>query len=90
MSSVNTNVGALIAQKFLRATAAELNMTQNRVSSGLRVASAIDDASSFAVAAGMRADIKSYTAVAGALQGSGWGPRSRCPPARRSRSVSRT
>lgn len=70
MSSVNTNVGALIAQKYLRATGAELNMTQNRVSSGLRVASAIDDASSFAVAAGMRADIKSYTAVAGALQGS--------------------
>jgi flagellin len=70
MSSVNTNVGALVAQKFLRATASELIMTQNRVSSGMRVASAADDASSFAVATGMRADIKSYTAVAGALQGS--------------------
>ena len=69
MPSVNTNVGALVAQKFLRATSAELNMTQNRVSSGLRVTSALDDASSFAVAAGMRADIKAYTAVAGALQG---------------------
>jgi flagellin len=44
-------------------------MVQNRVSSGLRVASVLDDASSFSVGAGMRADIKSYTAVAGALQG---------------------
>ena len=69
MPSVNTNIGALVAQKFLRATSHELQMVQNRVSSGLRVTSAIDDASSFAVAAGMRADIKAYTAVAGALQG---------------------
>lgn len=69
MPSVNTNVGALVAQKYLRATTAEMNMTQNRVSSGLRVASALDDASSFSVGAGMRADIKSYTAAAGALQG---------------------
>jgi flagellin len=48
----------------------ETNTVQNRVSSGLRVASVMDDASSFGVAAGMRADIKAYTAVAGALQGS--------------------
>ncbi|MBM3523492.1 MAG: flagellin [Alphaproteobacteria bacterium] len=69
MSSVNTNIGAIVAQKYLRATTMDMNIVQNRVSSGLRVASALDDASSFAVGAGMRADIKSYTAAAGALQG---------------------
>ena len=70
MSSVNTNVGALLAQKFLRATSAEMNVTQNRVSSGLRVSTVTDDASTFAVASGVRGDIKAYTAVAAALQGS--------------------
>jgi len=58
MSSVNTNVGALLAQKFLRSTSAEMNVTQNRVSSGLRVSTVTDDASTFAVASGVRGDIK--------------------------------
>ena len=70
MSSVNTNVGALLAQKFLRSNTAEMNITQNRVSSGLRVSTVTDDASTFAVASGVRGDIKAYTAVAAALQGS--------------------
>ena len=69
MTSVNTNIGAILAQKFLRANAADMAVTQNRVSSGLRVATVTDDASSFAVAAGIRGDIKAYTAVAAALQG---------------------
>jgi flagellin len=68
-TSVNTNVGALLSQKYLRYTAEEMNRVQNRVSSGLRVATVLDDASTFAVAAGIRADIKAYTAVASALQG---------------------
>jgi flagellin len=70
MTSVNTNAGAILAQKFLRSTASDMQVTQNRVSSGLRVSTVTDDASSFAVAAGIRGDIKSYTAVAAALQGS--------------------
>ena len=70
MTSVNTNVGALLAQKFLRGTGADLITTQNRVSSGLRVSTVTDDASSFAVASGIRGDIKAYVAVAAALQGS--------------------
>ena len=70
MTSVNTNVGALLAQKFLRSTASDLVTTQNRVSSGLRVSTVTDDASSFAVASGIRGDIKAYVAVAAALQGS--------------------
>ena len=69
MSTVNTNIGSLLSQKYLRFTQYEMNRVQQRVSSGLRVASAIDDASSFAVASSFRADIKSYTAVASALSG---------------------
>ena len=69
MPSVNTNIGALLAQKYLRATSAQLNSVQNHVSSGLRVAGSADDASTFAVAQGLRADIKSYVAVSSALSG---------------------
>jgi flagellin len=58
VSTVNTNVGALLAQKFLRSTSSEMVTTQSRVSSGLRVSTVTDDASSFAVAAGIRGDIK--------------------------------
>jgi flagellin len=70
MNSINTNVGALLAQKFLRSVSTELVVTQNRLSSGLRVSTVTDDASTFAVAAGIRGDIKAYTAVSAALQGS--------------------
>src|SRR5215470_2553105 len=69
MNSVNTNVGALLAQKYLRATSDQLTQVQNRVSSGLRVSGSSDDASTFAVAQGLRADIKSYTSVSSALSG---------------------
>jgi flagellin len=62
-------MGALLSQRYLRQTSAELTMTQNHVSSGLRVASSADDASTFAVAQGLRGDIKSYTAVSSALAG---------------------
>lgn len=68
-NSVNTNIGALLGQKYLRSNSAEMVVVQNRVSSGLRVATVMDDASTFAVAAGMRGDIKGYTAIAAALQG---------------------
>jgi len=68
-NSVNTNIGALLGQKYLRSNAADMVTVQNHVSSGLRIASAIDDASTFAVSAGMRGDIKGYTAIAAALQG---------------------
>ena len=67
-NSVITNSGAIISQKFLRANSNEIVGVQNRVSSGLRVNTVTDDASTFAVAAGLRGDIKSYTAIAASLQ----------------------
>ena len=37
LNSVNTNAGALIALESLNATNAQLNTTQNRISTGLKV-----------------------------------------------------
>lgn len=65
--SVNTNPGALFVLKFMRQTSVELSTVQNRVSTGLNVSSALDDASTFAVAQGLRGDLKGYTAVNQAL-----------------------
>ncbi|GIL41478.1 flagellin [Roseiterribacter gracilis] len=66
-NSIQTNVGALVALKNLSAVNSDLATTQNRVSTGLKVSSARDDASVFAVAEGVRADLKSYEAIASAL-----------------------
>jgi flagellin len=71
-NSINTNVGAMVALQNLNSTNRQLDKVQNRVSTGLRVSSAIDDASSFAIAEGVRADIKAYRAVSQSLaQGKG-------------------
>ena len=62
-NSVNTNMGALLALRNLNVTNEGLSKTQDRVSTGLRVIGAKDDASSFAIAQGIRADLKAYQAV---------------------------
>jgi flagellin len=62
-NSVNTNMGALLALRNLNITNESLAKTQDRVSTGLRVIGAKDDASSFAIAQGIRADLKAYTSV---------------------------
>ena len=62
-NSVNTNQGALLALQYLNSTNKKLDQTQDRVSTGLKVIGAVDDASSFAIAQGIRADIKGYQAV---------------------------
>jgi flagellin len=62
-NSVNTNVGALLALRNLNITNEGLAKTQDRVSTGLKVIGAKDDASSFAIAQGIRADLKAYQAV---------------------------
>jgi len=63
MTSVNTNVGALIALANLNQSQFELNRTNNRISTGLKVTGARDDASIFAIAQGLRADVKAFDAV---------------------------
>jgi flagellin len=63
MTSIITNPGAMLALRNLQVIGFNLTQTQNRVSSGLRVASPLDDAGDFAIAQGLRTDIKSYGAV---------------------------
>ncbi len=71
-NSINTNIGALVALRNLNATNTELNKVQDRVSTGLRVIGAKDNASTFAIAQGIRGDIKATSAVQqGLSQGKG-------------------
>jgi flagellin len=66
-NSINTNIGAFVALQNLNATNTKLDRVQNRVSTGLKVNSAIDDASSFAIAQGVRGNLKAYEAVSQGL-----------------------
>ncbi|HEY2660992.1 MAG TPA: flagellin [Caulobacteraceae bacterium] len=61
--SVNSNSGALIALENLNATQGQLSETQNEISTGLKVGSAKDNASVWAIAQGQRADITALDSV---------------------------
>src|SRR4051794_31811859 len=63
MTSVNTNVGAMIALQNLSLTQTQMNTTQDRISTGYKVVGAKDDASDFAIAQGLRSDLKAFDAV---------------------------
>src|ERR1044072_2841645 len=67
MRSVNTNMGAMVALQYLDQTNAQLQATQNAINSGLKVASAKDDGSTFAIAQDMRGDVAGYSAVTDSL-----------------------
>ncbi|MEL7028977.1 MAG: flagellin, partial [Pseudomonadota bacterium] len=63
MASVNTNAGALVALQNLNATSRQLETVQNRLNTGLNVASAKDDGAIFAIAQNQRADVASLKVV---------------------------
>ena len=65
--SVNTNAGALTALQYLNQTNAQLDQVQGEINSGLKVASAKDDGSTFAIAQNMRGDVAGYSAVTDSL-----------------------
>lgn len=67
MSSINTNVAAMTALKALQSTNAEMQKTQNRVSTGLRVAGASDNAAYWSIATTMRSDKQAISTVSDAL-----------------------
>jgi len=69
-NSILTNSGAMVALQNLSLINTNLKTTENRVSTGLNVSSAQDNASVFAVAQGLRGNIKSYDAVGTALSSS--------------------
>jgi flagellin len=67
-NSINTNAGALIALQNLNATQSELQATQNRISTGKKVASAKDDGAIWAIAQSQTATANSLGAVLSSLQ----------------------
>ena len=66
--SINTNTSALVALLQLNTTNRELDTIQERVSTGYKVHTARDDASTFAVAQKQRADRDAYDSVNQSVQ----------------------
>lgn len=69
-NSILTNPEAFVALRNLEQTNNRLATTQNRVSTGLKVTGAVDDASNFAIAQGIRGDIRALGAVTQGLNNS--------------------
>src|SRR5947209_14244660 len=67
MSSLLTNSGAMTALMTLRNVSANLATTQNRISTGMRVATASDNAAYWSIATSMRADNAALSAVSDSL-----------------------
>jgi flagellin len=67
MSSLLTNTSALTALQTLNATARDLTTTQAHISSGLRVASASDNAAYWSIATTMKSDNAALSSVKDAL-----------------------
>ncbi|WP_418136485.1 flagellin [Agrobacterium sp. El2ro-1b] len=67
MTSILTNTAAMSALQTLRAISGQLEDTQSRVSSGLRVKSASDNAAYWSIATTMRSDNMALSAVQDAL-----------------------
>ncbi|MGY6531703.1 flagellin [Glycocaulis sp.] len=67
MASVNTNAGAMVALQNLNRTNQELQTVQNRINTGLSVASAKDNGGIYAIAQNMRAEVGSLRAVNNSL-----------------------
>ena len=67
-NSINTNYGALVALQYLNATNAQLDTTQQRINTGLKVSSAQDNAAVWAIAQNSRADVSALDAVKDSLQ----------------------
>jgi flagellin len=63
LNSINTNTAALVALQGLNKANEQLQTVQNQVSTGYKVASAQDDSASFAIAQGLRGDLKGYDAI---------------------------
>jgi flagellin len=67
MSSINTNVSAMTALQSLNKTNMALETTQKRISTGLKVGSAEDNAAYWSIATTMRSDNSALSTVKDAL-----------------------
>ena len=66
-NSINTNVGAYLALQNLTMTSLELTSTQNRISTGRKVNTAVDNGSTWAIAQNLRGQSTSLNAVRNSL-----------------------
>jgi flagellin len=67
MTSVNTNASAMVALQNLNRTAERLEVAQGRISTGLKVQGAKDNASVWAIAQSQRADTSAFESVTSSL-----------------------
>ena len=67
MSSIMTNASAMTALKTLQMTQKSLDQTENRISTGYKVATASDNAAYWSIATTMRSDNKALSTVQDAL-----------------------
>jgi flagellin len=67
MASINTNIAAMTALQALNQTNKQTLITQNRVSTGLRVGTAADNAAYWSIATTMRSDRMALSTVQDAL-----------------------
>jgi len=67
MSSIMTNTAAMTALSTLQQTNKNMEMVQNRISTGLRVATATDNAAYWSIATTMRTDNNALSTVSDAL-----------------------
>ncbi|MCA6123792.1 flagellin [Bradyrhizobium sp. WSM 1704] len=66
-SSLLTNTAAMTALQTLRSVSANMQMTENRISTGQRVATASDNSAYWSIATSMRADNAALSAVSDSL-----------------------
>jgi flagellin len=67
MTSILTNTSAMTALKVLRQNETALGMTQERISTGLKVNSAKDDASTWAISQGIKSDVSAFKTMSEGL-----------------------
>ena len=67
-ASINTNYGALVAAQALAATSRDLDKTQNRVTTGLKVSSAKDNGAIWAIDTTQKANAQALDATLNTLQ----------------------
>jgi len=67
-NSINTNLGAMIALQNLNSTNKDLSTAQNRINTGLKIASAKDNGAIWAIAQGQRSDVQAIDSVKDSLQ----------------------
>ncbi len=67
MSSILTNNGAMVALQTLKSINTGMSKVQSEISTGLRVATAKDNSSNWAIASTMKSDVSSYKTLSNSL-----------------------